>query len=237
MDGSSAARSRPTSVLGWIRTVHDWDWPGADAAYKRAVELEPGNATVIRGAAGLAATLRRFDAAIDLGRRAVELDPLSVPSRLYLGFHALRAGRLDEAEASVRKALELNPTQPSAHLSLGVVYLMRSKPAAALQEMEQEKEAVWRRLGRALAYHALGRRKEADTALAELVEKDKEGFAFQIAEAYAFRGEADEAFAWLERAYDQRDPGLSQIRGDALLKGLEADLRYKAFLKKMRLPL
>ena len=118
-----------------------------------------------------------------------------------------------------------------------MVNLTRSKPEAALQEMEREKEAFWHRYGLALAYHALGRKGEADAALAELLEKDKEDAAFQIAEVYAFRGEADKAFEWLERAYAQRDGGLSEMKGDPLLKSLEGDPRYKAFLEKMRLPL
>ena len=73
--------------------------------------------------------------------------------------------------------------------------------------------------------------------MAGRLEKDKENWAFQIAEVYAFRGETDQAFAWLERAHAQRDGGLPQLKGDPMLKNLEADPRYKAFLKKMRLPL
>jgi len=114
---------------------------------------------------------------------------------------------------------------------------MRAKPEAALPEMEREKDPGWRRHGLALAYHALGRKKEADAALAELIEKDKDGAAFQIAEVYAFRREVDKAFEWLERAYAQRDGGLTEMKGDPFLKNLEADPRYKAFLEKMRLPL
>jgi Flp pilus assembly protein TadD len=225
------------AALGWLRSSYDWDWSGADKAYKRALELEPGNATVVRGAAFLAATLGRFEEAIRLLRRAVELDPLSVRAHSNLGLHLWYAGRLDEAEMAYRKALELSPEYPVAHLGLGRVYLTRSQPQAALQEMEREKEAFWRRYGLALAYHALGRRKEADAALAELIEKDKEGAACQIAEVYAFRGETDKAFAWLERAYVQRDGGLSDMKGHPLLRNLEADPRHTAFLKKMRLPL
>jgi hypothetical protein len=89
--------------------------------------------------------------------------------------------------------------------------------------------------GLALAYHALGRKKESDAALAELIGKYHADWAFQIAEVYAFRGEADRAFEWLERAYAQRDGGFIGMKGDPLLKSLERDRRYAAFLKKMRL--
>jgi eukaryotic-like serine/threonine-protein kinase len=225
------------AALGWIRSGYDWDWAGADAAFSRALELEPGNAAIVRQAAFLAATLGRFDEALRLDRRAVELDPLSARTHKALGLHAWYAARLDEAEAAFRKVLDLNPEYPSAHMSIGRVFLSRSNPGAALEEMEREKEPMWHRYGLALACHALGRKKEADATLGEFIEENKESGAFQIAEVYAFRGETDKAFEWLERAYAQRDGGLSEIKGDPLLKSLESDPRYAAFLKKMRLPL
>jgi predicted Zn-dependent protease len=137
--------------------------------------------------------------------------------------------------AAFKKALELSPEHPVLRTDLGRVYLAQAHPQEALAEMEREPEPLWRLYGQALAYHALGRKKEADAALAEFVAKYQGDF--QIAEVYAFRGEADWAFEWLERAYAQRDPGISEMKGgDPLLKNLERDPRYAAFLKKMRLP-
>ena len=91
-------------------------------------------------------------------------------------------------------------------------------------------------LGLPLAFHALGRRNESDAALATLKEKHGDVAAFQIAEVHAYRGEADLAFEWLERAYAQRDGGLVDIKGDRFLRMLADDPRYKAFLNKMKLP-
>ncbi len=223
------------AAMGWIKMSHDWDWAGADASYKRALALEPGNAMVVSRAAELTANLGRFEEALAQDRRAVELDPLSVSTHIYLGEHAYRAGRLEEAVAAFKKALELNPERPFSHFGLGLVYLAQAHPQEALAEMEREPEPDFRLDGLALAYHALGRKKESDAALAELAAKYQAGAAVQIAEVYAFRGEADRAFEWLERAYAQRDPGLSQMKGEPLLKSLERDPRYAAFLKKMRL--
>jgi TolB-like protein/Flp pilus assembly protein TadD len=223
--------------IGWIKTVYDWDWAGADAAYKRALELEPGNATVVRGAAALASTLGRFDEAIRLERRALELDPLRITAHYNLGLDAYYVGRSDEAEAAYRKVLELNPQDPGSHYFLGLISLARSKPEQALAEMQKEPEPLWRELGLALVYHALGKKKEADAALAEYIEKNQDSGAFQIAEIYAYRGETDKAFEWLERAYKQRDGGLAQMKGDPLLRNIEKDPRYTAFLKKMKLPI
>jgi len=95
-------------------------------------------------------------------------------------------------------------------------------------------------MGETLSHYriiALGRKKEADAALREFIEKNGRTGAYQIAEVYAFRGETNKAFEWLERACAQRDGGLTSMKGDPLLKNLEADPRYTAFLKKMRLPL
>jgi TolB-like protein/predicted Ser/Thr protein kinase len=225
------------AALGRIRRSYDWDWLGADAAFKRALELEPGNAAVVQEAAALAATLGRFEDAIRLDRRAIELDPLSVRAHYVLGLHAWYGERLDDAEAALRKALELNPEYPNAHELFGRIYLARSKPQAALAEMERETEPFWRRCGLALAHHALGRKGEVDEATGELVETFGAVAACQIAELYAVQGEKHKAFEWLERAYAQRDGGLSQMKGDPLLKNLESDPRYAAFLEKMRLAL
>jgi predicted Zn-dependent protease len=135
-----------------------------------------------------------------------------------------------------KKALELNPDNPAVHNSLGRVYLDQSQPEKALAEMDQETARGWRLRGLALAYDASGRKKESDAALAELIEKFQADMAFQIAEVYAFRGEPDRAFEWLDRAYAQHDTGLIGIKGDLLLKSLERDPRYVSILNKMGLP-
>lgn len=95
----------------------------------------------------------------------------------------------------------------------------------------------WRRFGLAFAYHAAGMKKEADANLAEIIQEYQNDSAFQNAEIYAYRGEADKAFEWLERAYKQRDSGLTFMKGDPLLRNLERDSRYRAFLQKMKLPM
>jgi len=88
----------------------------------------------------------------------------------------------------------------------------------------------------AIAYHALGRQKESDAALNELITKYRARGAYQIAEVYAFRNQSDEAFEWLDRAYAQRDSGLIGTKVEPLLKSLHNDPRFTAFLKKLNLP-
>jgi eukaryotic-like serine/threonine-protein kinase len=224
------------STMGWVKMVYDWDWAGADASYQRALDLEPGNATAVYGAGTLAIALGRSKEAAALNRLAAELDPLNTQTHVNLGAAAYYAGRHEEAVAALRKALELEPGRQYVHVLLGQVYLAQSRPQEALAEMEREPDLNFRLYGLALAYHAMGQRKESDAALAELIAKYHSVNSFQIAEVLAFRGEADQAFEWLERARALRDGGLTWIRGDPLLRSLECDPRYAAFQKKMRLP-
>ena len=223
------------SVLGEIKLYYDWDWAGADAAYQRALVLENGNAEIVERAASVAATLNRFEDALPLSRRAVELDPLRGSAYQALAFCAWWAGRLDEAEAAARKGLQLDPQFPWLHAWLSRVYLARPHPQEALEEAQRESEPIFHLQELALAYHALGRKRESNRALADLISNSRAIAAFQIAEVYAFRGEVDAAFQWLERAYIQHDGALVFIKGDPLLASLEHDPRYAAFLKKMRL--
>ncbi len=224
------------AALGSVKRAFDWDWAGADASYQRALALEPGNSWIAQDAGLVAGSLGRWDEAVRVARRAVELDPLRPGTHQVLGNVYWSVGRLDEALAALHKALELNPEQPFAHSTLSRVYLGKSRLEEALAEAEREPHLLFRLQGLAFAYHALGRKQMAHQALAELIAKYQTDGAFQIAEVYAFRGQADRAFQWLERAYVQRDPGLSDVKGDPLLKGLERDPRYAVLLKKMRLP-
>jgi serine/threonine protein kinase/Tfp pilus assembly protein PilF len=223
--------------MGRIKTEYDWNWTGADADYKRALELEPANTNVLIGAARLAAALGRFDEAIELDRRAIELDPLQTAAHFNFGLHAYYGGQLKRAKQASQKVIELNPQRPNAHRLLGLIYLAQSKPEEAIVEMQKERDPVWHGFGLALGYHALGKKKEADAALAEYIKEYQNEAAFQIAEIYAYRSETDKAFEWLERSYSQRDAGLAQMKGDPLLRNLESDPRYTALLKKMKLPI
>jgi TolB-like protein/Tfp pilus assembly protein PilF len=225
------------SRLGWIKQSYDWDWSGADVSYRRALELEPGNAAVIGNAARLAATLGRFEEAITLTRRSIELNPLSTGQYNNLGYIALNADLLDESLAAYRKALDLNPKFPATHMRISLIYLEKGHADSALAEVKKEPEPIWQLFGFALVYHALGKKKEADDKLASFIKEFQNDGAFQIAEIYAYRGEVDKAFMWLERAYDQRDGGCTYLKGDPLLHNIRSDPRYAVFLKKMKLPL
>jgi tetratricopeptide (TPR) repeat protein len=132
--------------------------------------------------------------------------------------------------------LDIHPTTAYGHYNLGYILLERDDRDGALHEMQQETMDDGRQQGLALVYFALGKKAEADAALASMLKDQADGNALSIAEVYAFRDQSDEAMHWLERAYAQKDPYLYKIKGDLLFKNRAGDPRYKAFLKKINLP-
>jgi TolB-like protein/DNA-binding winged helix-turn-helix (wHTH) protein/cytochrome c-type biogenesis protein CcmH/NrfG len=223
--------------IGQMKRLVDWDWMGANASLQRALALDPGNPAALYGASTLAGSLGHFEEARELVRRSIALDPLNAASRESLAQICWAMGRQEEAEANFKKALELNPGLPGDHEWLGLVYLVQARVQDALVEIEREPTAALRLQGQAVAYYALGRKKESDTALSELIGKYQTSYAFQIGDVYAFRKEPDKAFEWLERAYVQHDGGVASTKWDPLLKNLRGDPRYIAFLNELRLPL
>ena len=220
-------------VLGRVQLYFDWNWKEAKASYRRAMELAPGNAVGRHGVGILAQNEGRIEEALDIYRRAVEQDPLSAGAYTRIGIAYLSADRPAEAEAALRKAIELAPQRVTVHAALAHALLSQGRSKEALEEAEREAEGVYRLLALVAIYHAQGRSADSETALRAMIERESHHGAFQIAEAYAARGEVNEAFAWLERAHVQRDPGLAEIKGAVIMRGLHNDPRWGAFLRKM----
>jgi Flp pilus assembly protein TadD len=222
--------------MGLVQRDYDWDWAAADASFHRALELEPGNAFALQQAGGVAIRIGRMGEAVTLTQKAIERDPLRPNAYSNLGFALQAAGRDAESEVAFRKALELDRDGALRHTALGTALLWQGKGEAALEEMRLEPDPAWRLYGEALAYHALGRARESDVALAALERQYSSDSAVQIAEVHAYRGQADGAFRWLERAYEQRDPGAAELRASRYFQSLSGDARYKALTEKLRLP-
>jgi TolB-like protein/class 3 adenylate cyclase len=223
------------AALGQIRTLYDWDWKGADASFRRALELSPGDARAVREAELLARLLGRADEALALVRRAIVLDPLSATAHLALARSCFFADLVDEAEVEAKKAIELNPNGAISHFWLGLTYLHQGRPVEAMEMFQREAHPTFRLLGLSNLHHACGRPAESEAALQELIEKDSAGGAYQIALGYAYRGEKELAFKWLERAYVQRDPGVGEMKLSPPFRFMYSDPRWQAFLEKMGL--
>lgn len=111
--------------------------------------------------------------------------------------------------------------------------LLKGDPAGALAAMQKEAEEGWRTIGLPMAWHALGKKAESDAALAELIRKYAQDSAYNIAYVLAFRGEADHAFEWLDKAMAYQDPGLAEIAVEPLFANLHQNPRWLPFLRKI----
>lgn len=221
-------------ALAMVQENYEWDWDGAEASLKRATQLQPGSASILSYRSYLYECLGRLDEAIALTDRAVALDPLR--SNAYLGDLLHFAGRDQEGLLALQKALAANPNLEGVHAGIGKILLAQGHPQEALTEIRKE-PSDWQRLtAEALAYHTLRHRQDSDAALSKLIATHTADSPYQIAEVYAYRGEMKKAFEWLDRAYQERDPGLNQLKVDPLLSGLRSDSRYTALVRKMRLP-
>jgi len=221
--------------LADISVYHDFDARSALPAYQRALSLEPGNAEIINGMGDVHQLLGKLKEAEDYYRQSISLNPLKPITHMNLGNVITFAGRYEEAIQHFRKVLDLQPQFQRAHMYIGRNYLLMGKSRQALKAMEKENMEIFRTFGLALAYHALGRKSEADEKLKEFTVKYQHDWAYLLAQLHAFRGEKEAAFGWLETAYSRRDSWLFWVRGDPLLKNIRPDPRYDAFLRKLGL--
>jgi TolB-like protein len=230
------ALAEARAALGFVRCFVDWKFAEGLTELKRAKELSPANPTANDLLARVIVYLGRFDEAERQARHAVELDPLSTVTQGNLARVLFYAGKLDEADAFARKAAELQPTGASNHRWQVLIAAQRGDGETALREAQLEPDEGYRRFELAVAQHVVGDREAADAALAALIAKAREGFAYQIAEVYAVRGEKDKAFDWLQISFDDRDAGMLGLLVDPLLRGLRDDARYKNLVVKVGLP-
>src|SRR5438067_9050111 len=230
------ALAEARAALGWVLCLADWKFAEGLAELKRAKELSPTNPTANDLLARIIVYLGRFDEAERQARQAVELDPLSTVTQGNLARVLFYAGKLDEADAAARKAAELQPAGASNHRWQVLIAAQRGDGEGALREAQLEPDEGYRRFELAVAQYVVGDRQAADAALANLLAKAREGFAYQIAEVYAVRGETDKAFDWLQISFDDRDAGMLGLLVDPLLRSLRDDPRYKNLLAKLGLP-
>jgi TolB-like protein/Tfp pilus assembly protein PilF len=224
------------AVLANIHFSYDWDWAAADREIRQAESIGRGDPYVQRAGAILVMILGRWDDALKRIKAAVVIDPLDPLNYIYMWEIQDRIGQLTEAESSLRRELNISPTHAWGHYDLAYVLVEQGDRDAALSEIQRETNRDFKQLGLAMVLHALGRKTEADAALAWFVKENAATYACAIADIYALRGQPDEAMRWLERAFTQRDANLLFIKVDTALVPLNGDPRFKALLRKMNLP-
>ena len=163
-------------------------------------------------------------------------DPLNPWPILNLGITYYLEGRYRESEAMYRKLLELEPGFLWTRIYLAKTLLARGDRRGALDRVQQESDEPIRLLYLPIILHAAGQEAAAEDALqAQIAEWEVNG-PYYVAQTYAYRGDRDLAFEWLERAYRQKDLGLIEMTGEPLLNNIVGDPRFKVFLRKMKLP-
>src|SRR6266853_1172896 len=227
----------PEALLarGSIETNFDFNWNGAAQTLSKALAVAPADPNIVIAAANLEIARGDSNRALELFRRAVDLDPVNAQARAFLAFNLAATKRFAEARAEFPRVVELNPAAPWAHAGLGLADLLENKFEEAATAAQADAGEWARLLIVSCARWAQKRVQESDAALNDLIKNEAELAAFQVAEAYAYRSDKDRAFEWLERARRQRDPGLGNLRKDPLLESLYHDPRWNAFLHNMGL--
>ena len=224
------------AARGYLRNVVSWDWAGAQADLQKALTFDPGNAQILGRFAILSSTLGQLPDAIAAGKKATELDPLRGAGWWALGLILMDAQQFEAAHDAIARALEISPDNGRFHYALGFLELFEGKATEAAATFRQVETEGAHLTGTSMAEYSLGHARESQQALDELIARDAQAFAYQIAEVYAWRREKDKAFEWLDRAYRQHDAGLVFVKHDLALASLRSDSRFAAFLRKMKLP-
>jgi tetratricopeptide (TPR) repeat protein len=214
----------------------DFNWHGAQVEYRRALELAPNDAQVKFDLGNLLATFGEIEPAVELTRQALATEPLRANWYDWLASYLSGLNRLDEADRAVRKAIELQPGASFYHRQLTIIEIQRGKAQAALAAAQQEAPGERQDVTLALARQIGGEPSAADKALRTLIEKDADSAAYQIAEVYALRSDPKETFAWLDRAWSNRDGGIAMLLYDPLIARYKNDPRFTAFCRKVGLP-
>jgi TolB-like protein len=212
-----------------------FDWKGAAASLRKAKQLDPGNSDVLESESVLAMGFGDVDRSIELGRRAEVLDPVNPNIKAYLALSLCAAGRIEEAKVESQDILSQTPGNLWGHGGMAYCFIAEGKFDQALQEANLGNTEWLRLVEASIAQWGLGKKTESNVSLNRLIDVYADVAAYQVAEAYAFRGDADSAFQWLERAHRQRDPGIQRMKLDVSFLKIRSDPRWGAFLTKMGL--
>jgi len=225
----------PYMMLAIAHMQYDLDWKAAADELAKIVALDPNNALAQQSLGHLSVATGRMSDALTHFRRAVDGDPINLLHSKYLGRALHYSGHPAESASVLRHAIELNAQFPGLHYELGRALLRLGDPQAARAAFEAEADRSWRGFGLPLGYLVTHHDQEARAALAALVAQST-GSEFQVAETYAFFGETDKSFEWLQRSRSLHDPGIIWTRRDPLLASIVGDPRYRAFLQQVGMP-
>jgi len=222
----------PSYARAALIAAVDGDLAAAALHLEQGSALDPANLEVINAAAAIARRLDR-EQALALAEQVVARDPVNSDGHVSVAYACWYMGRVDQALQELSIVRALSPESGVYHEQAGEMLLLKGDTEAALAEIRQETTEHWRLVGLSMAYHALGRKAESDVALDELIGKYGQLMAYSIAYVFAYRGEADRAFEWLEKSVKTRDSGLPTMASNPVLKSLHTDPRWLALLRRL----
>ena len=213
----------------------DFDPKGAAETCRRALALAPDDAAIVSGAGWIEMILGNFEQCLALNRKSLELDPVNPRSHLSLALVYLYSGKYAQAREEFGRMVELNPSLTYSHAGVGLSYLFEGRFAEAVAATQGEVTPWSRIYVLSMAYTGLKQASDADATLSQMIQLYSDTSAFQIAEVYGYRGDADHAFQWLERAKSQHDPGVIQTLLDPVFAPVHADPRWTVFIHSLGL--
>ena len=228
--------------LGFYKFLYHWDWPGAEQEFRRAIDLKPNYAEAHHWYAIYLANLGRHDEALNEAERARELDPLSLLMNMTPGLTSYLARRYDEAIEAFRKVIEMEPNFMAARSMLGHAYEQKGLYEKAVAEYKSLLEVVGENADVKASVKALlartharwGQRAEAIKLVHE-IEKEHPATSYLMAHVYAALGESEQAFACLDRAFEEHHLQLVSLKTDPALDPLRADQRFADFVRAVGL--
>ncbi len=226
------------TVLAEIAVDYDEDWIGAEREFKRAIEINPNDATTHQWFGLRLAQEGRFGEALTEAGRAKELDPVSATINSAEATVFYYARQYDQAIPQYEKAIKLSPDAGGFHLHLSDVYRQKGMYTEATTELQKATSSYYddgikARLG--LIYAKSGNRGEALKIIYELEQTKVSGMEYYIAGIYSLLGDKEQALTWLEKTLQQRDPHLNWVKVDTLFDSLHSDPRFSELLRRLRL--
>ncbi len=223
--------------LALVKLAYDFDWPGAEVEFRRAIELNPGFAWAHFWCGRYLTWMGRYDEGTAELQRAKQLDPLSPFISIEMGLPAFFMHRYDEAIENARKTVEMNPSFFFAHYVLGDQYVQKGDYASAITELQtalrlENSPTILAGLGR--AYAAAGETTKTNSILHELSMRTYPP-PYDIALIYCVMGKKNQAFDWLEKAYEDRNDALIWLKGDPRMDPLRSDPRFISLIRKLGL--
>jgi tetratricopeptide (TPR) repeat protein len=234
--------SEAHGALALVKVHYDWDFPGADNEFKRALELNPNDAAVRHEYSHYLIAMGRMDDSAAETAKAVALDPVSIDLISCLCWHRYSARQYGESVAQAQKAIQLAPDLDWTHMILGWDYEQEAKFQEAINELKkavklsQDSEYAVAALGH--AYAIAGKKEQVSEILEKLRRISAQGYvsAFDMAVIYAGLGDKEAAFQWLQKAYEERSSFLVYSRWEPRLDPLRSDPRFPELLHRIGLP-